>query len=189
MIRDAEFAEFINKEFLSKNFIPHEIHELIISLGINCFITTNYDDLIESAYQKIHNSLFLNIINNNQPIEQAIIQKHSASKFIFKPHGSMHHSKTIVLTHEDYRKLRINMESTVETLKHLLIQRPVVYLGFGLKDPTFLIIKDSIAETYKGGARQHFAIMPNVTELQKKFWYYNYGITLISYDTKKTNNH
>lgn len=182
---DADFAEFIKEEFFDKNLKPHKIHELIISLGSDCFITTNYDSLIENAYQEFRNGLMLRRVNNDQPIEQASIQKHSSSKFIFKPHGDMHNVDSIILTQEDYRKVKYNMESTIDTLKHLLIQRPIIYLGFGLTDPTFILIKDFIAETYKGGNRQHFAVMPDVTELEKKFWHKNYGITLISYSTIK----
>ena len=96
----------------------------------------------------------------------------------------MHNVDSIILTQEDYRKVKYNMESTIDTLKHLLIQRPIIYLGLAA-DPTFILIKDFIAETYKGGNRQHFAIMPDVTELEKKFWHKNYGITLISYSTIK----
>ncbi|MCU7616323.1 SIR2 family protein [Chryseobacterium sp. PBS4-4] len=188
---DSDFAEFIKEEFFDRNLKSHKIHELIISLGSDCYITTNYDSLIENAYQEFRNGLMLRRVNNDQPIEQASIQKHSSSKFIFKPHGDMHNVDSIILTQEDYRRIKYNMESTIDTLKHLLIQRPILYLGFGLTDPTFLLIKDFIAETYKGGTRQHFAIMPNVTELEKKFWNKNYGISLISYETinDKTKKH
>ncbi|OBX21483.1 SIR2 family NAD-dependent protein deacylase [Bizionia sp. APA-3] len=180
---DADFSEFIKEEFFDRNLKSHKIHELIISLGSDCYITTNYDSLIENSYQEFRNGLMLRRVNNDQPIEQASIQKHSSSKFIFKPHGDMHNVDSIILTQEDYRRVRYNMESTIDTLKHLLIQRPILYLGFGLTDPTFILIKDFIAETYKGGNRQHFAIMPDVTDLEKKFWHKNYGISLISYAT------
>lgn len=186
---DADFAEFIKQEFFDRNLKSHKIHELIISLGSDCYITTNYDSLIENAYQEFRNGLMLRRVNNDQPIEQASIQKHSSSKFIFKPHGDMHNVDSIILTQEDYRKVKYNMGSTIDTLKHLLIQRPILYLGFGLTDPTFILIKDFIAETYKGGNRQHFAVMPDVTELEKKFWHKNYGITLISYATIKDSEH
>lgn len=186
---DADFAEFIREEFFDRNLKPHTVHELIITLGSDCYITTNYDSLIEITYQRLNNGLILRQVNNDQPIEQATIQKHSSSKFIFKPHGDMNNVDTIILTQEDYRRIKYNMESTIATLKHLLIQRPVLYLGFGLTDPTFLLIKDYIAETYKGGNRQHFAVMPDVTELERKFWHKNYGITLIPYPTKKETEH
>ncbi len=186
---DGDFAEFIREEFFDRNLKPHKVHELIISLGSDCYITTNYDSLIEITYQKLNNGLMLRQVNNDQPIEQASIQKHSSSKFIFKPHGDMNNVDSIILTQEDYRRIRYNMESTIETLKHLLIQRPVLYLGFGLTDPTFLLIKDFIAETYKGGNRQHFAVMSDVTDLERKFWHKNYGITLVSYPTKKEEGH
>ena len=43
----------------------HKIHELIISLGSDCYITTNYDSLIENAFQKFRNGLMLRRVNND----------------------------------------------------------------------------------------------------------------------------
>jgi len=45
-------------------------------------------------------------------------------------------------------------------------------------------VKDEIVATYKGAERDHFAIMPNVSNLQKAFWEKEYGINILSYDTK-----
>jgi hypothetical protein len=65
----------------------------------------------------------------------------------------------------------------------LLVSRPVVYLGFGLQDPDFLMIKDELATIYDGAGRDHFAIMPNVSDLQKRYWAKEYGINILSYNT------
>ena len=34
-----------------------------------------------------------------------------------------------------------------------------MYLGFGLRDPDFLLLRDVLANTWKGGTRDHYAIM------------------------------
>ncbi|RZK13472.1 MAG: hypothetical protein EOO43_17880, partial [Flavobacterium sp.] len=187
LINDGHFTDLIETIFIKPNFRPHYIHEVIVSLGPDCFITTNYDSLIEMAYANINSGLNLRVVNNDQPAEQSKIMQLSSQKFIFKPHGTMNDSKSIILTQEDYRRLKIDMSFTIETLKTLLVQRPVVYLGFGLKDPTLLLIQDFIAQTYRGGNRQHFAIVPKQIgtsiELQKQFWLKNYGINLVSYDS------
>ena len=67
---DADFAEFIKEEFFDKNLKPHKIHRLIISLGSDCFITTNYDSLIENAYQEFRNGLMLRRVNNDQQLNK-----------------------------------------------------------------------------------------------------------------------
>nr|QNO47716.1 hypothetical protein LDJELIEA_00014 [Methanosarcinales archaeon ANME-2c ERB4] len=185
LMRKGNFRDFIDEVFIDPNPKPHEIHRIIVDLGPDSFITTNYDRLIDSAYQMVHDGLVLSPVNNDQPIEQARILKHGASRFIFAPHGRVEKCGTIVLTREDYRGLKYNSKATIQTLQHLLISRPVVYLGFGLQDPDFLMIKDEIAATYQGGERDHFAIMPDVSDLQKDFWNEQYGINILSYKTKE----
>lgn len=184
LMRKGSFRDFIDEIFIQSNPKPHNIHQIIVDLGPDSFITTNYDRLIDVAYQMVHDGLALSPINNDQPVEQATIVKHGASRFIFTPHGRAEKSDTIVLTREDYRALKYNSKATIQTLQHLLISRPVVYLGFGLQDPDFLMIKDEIATTYQGGEREHFAIMPDVNNLEKNFWKEQYGINIISYATE-----
>lgn len=168
LMRKGNFRDFIDEVFIDLNPKPHEIHRIIVDLGPDSFVTTNYDRLIDDAYQIVHDGLVLSPVNNDQPIEQAKIVKHGASRFIFTPHGRVEKCDTIVLTREDYRGLKYTSKATIPTLQHLLISRPVVYLGFGLQDPDFLMIKDEIATIYQGGERDHFAIMPDVSDLQKK---------------------
>ena len=149
LMRKGNFRDFIEEVFIEPNPKPHEIHRIIANLGPDSFITTNYDRLVDDAYQIVHDGLVLSPINNDQPIEQARIVKHGASRFIFTPHGRAEKCDTIILTREDYRGLKYNSKSTIITLQHLLISRPVVFLGFGLQDPDFLMIKDEIAAIYQ----------------------------------------
>lgn len=181
-LRPENFREFLDDIFIKPRPKPHLIHDIIVTLGPDCFITTNYDYLIDDAYQKSHsNKLFQ--INNNQPIEQARILRYGINEFIFTPHGRAENSETVIFTKKDYSKLRTIFVPTLDTLQHLLISRPVIFLGFGLKDPDFIAIKDEIGNLYKGGEREHFAIMPDVGALKKKILKENYGITVISYET------
>lgn len=185
LMRKGNFRDFIEEVFIEPNPKPHEIHRIIADLGPDSFITTNYDRLVDDAYQIVHDGLVLSPINNDQSIEQARIVKHGASRFIFTPHGRAEKSDTIILTREDFRRLKYNSKSTIDTFHHLLISRPVVFLGFGLQDPDFLMIKDEIAATYQGGERDHFSIMPDISDLQKNFWKEQYGINIISYKTEE----
>ena len=184
-MRKSDFRDFIDEIFIKPNPRPHEIHHIIVGLGPDSFITTSYDRLIQDAYQSVNDGLVLFSVNNDQPIEQARLLKHGASRFMFTLHGSAEKSDTIVLRREDYRKLRFTFKHTIETLQHLLISRPVVYLGFGLRDPDFIMIKDEIAATYHGAQRDHFAIIPDMSQMQKKFWKKQYGINILSYRTSK----
>ena len=184
-MRGADLREFIDAHFVTPNPKPHRAHEIIASLGPDSFVTTNYDRLIDDAFRDVRGAN-LTCVNNNQPIEQAGIEKHNASKFIFAIHGRADNVETVVLSLQDYRRLSENLQRVNVTLEHLLVSRPVVYLGYGLNDPDFLMIKDAIGRTYHGGEREHFAVMPDVGPVTKEFWRKHYGINIISYDTRES---
>jgi len=165
---------------------PHEIHKKVVSLGTRCFVTTNYDNLLEEALRQWQPDRFFRPpITNRHLTETAEIVHARAMDFVFKPHGDAADSDSIVLTREQYRQLlpQGERQNALESLKMLLASRPVVYIGFGLRDPDFLYVRDLLANTYKGGTRAHFAIMADISEAECDYWRRNYGIHLVGYAT------
>lgn len=187
-----QIGEFIRKACRYGEAKPHEIHRKVVSLGPRYFITTNYDDLIEQSLRKWQPDRFYPpAVSNRQLTEMGGIVAARASNFVFKPHGDAADVESIILTREQYRTLLPQGEhhAALESVKMLLASRPVVYLGFGLRDPDFIYVKDLLANTYQGGARDHYAIMADVSEPEVDFWRKNYGIHLVSYVTTARANH
>ena len=183
-----QIGEFIRNACRYGLATPHDIHRKIISLGPRCFVTTNYDNLIEESLSKWQpDRFFPPPVTNRHLTETANIVHARAIDFIFKPHGDVADSESIILTREQYRQLlpQGERQAALESLKTLLASRPVVYLGFGLRDLDFIYIRDILANTYKGGIRDHYAIMADVTSAECDFWRRNYGIHLVSYTTTK----
>jgi SIR2-like domain len=171
---------------------PHEIHRKIVSLGTRCFVTTNYDNLLEEALRQWQPDRFYRPpVTNRLLTETAEIVHARAIDFVFKPHGDAADSDSIILTREQYRQLLPQGErhSALESLKMLLASRPVVYLGFGLRDPDFTYVRDLLANTYKGGTRDHYAIMADVSDAECDYWRRNYGIHLVRYVTTERPGH
>lgn len=180
-----QIGEFIRGVCRAGKAKPHEIHRRLITLGPKCFITTNYDKLLEASLRTWRPDLEFRVVSNRQLTETAEIIQARATTFVFKPHGDVDDSSSIILTREQYRALLPGGElnHTLESLRTLLISRPVVYIGFGLRDPDFLLIRDLLANTYKGGVRDHYAIMADVTQPEIEYWRRNYGIHLVQYST------
>ncbi len=167
---------------------PHEIHRKIVSLGPRCFVTTNYDNLIEESLRSWQPDRFYRPpVTNRHLTETAEIVHARAIDFIFKPHGDAADSDSIILTREQYRQLLPGGErqAALESLKMLLASRPVIYLGFGLRDPDFLYVRDLLANTYKGGTRDHYAIMADTSQAEADYWRRSYGIHLVPYTTSE----
>lgn len=182
----SQFGVFIRRACRLGTARPHEIHRKIISLGPTCYVTTNYDDLIEQSLHRWKpNRSFRGPVTNRQLTGTADIIQARSSDFVFKPHGDVGDTESIILTHEQYRALLPDGElhRVLEALKTLMLTRPIVYLGFGLRDPNFIFLKNLLANTFKGSARDHYAVMADTTEDEERFWLRHYGIHIISYRT------
>ena len=181
-----QIGEFIRSACRYGVAKPHEIHRKIISLGPRYFVTTNYDNLIEQSLHRWQPDRFYRSpVTNRHLTETAEIVHARAIDFIFKPHGDAADSESIILTREQYRQLlpQGERQAALESLKMLLVTRPVVYFGFGLRDPDFIYVRDVLANTYKGGTRDHYAIMADISDAECDYWRRNYGIHLVSYTT------
>ena len=109
---------------------------------------------------------------------------------MFKPHGDAGDVDSIIMSREQYGELlpQGDRHAALEALRTLLVSRPVVYLGFGLRDPDFMYLRDTIRNTFKGGTRDHYAIMADVSEAECDYWRRHYGIHLVGYATKRQSN-
>lgn len=179
-------GEFVRKVVRLGSAKPSEIHKAIVQLGPSCYITTNYDNLIEQALSQWQPDAFYPApITNRHLAEIADILSARSSHFIFKPHGDAADFDSIILTREQYRMLLPDGERhrALEALKTLLVTRPVLYLGFGLHDPDFLYLRDLLINTFHGGTRDHYAIMPDIHDDETDYWRRQYGIRLVGYRT------
>lgn len=105
-LSNHQIGEFIRASCRYGIAKPHTIHEKIVKLGPSCFVTTNYDNLIEESLRKwLPDTFFRPPVTNRHLTETAEIVHARSSNFIFKPHGDAGDSDSIILTREQYRKL------------------------------------------------------------------------------------
>ena len=185
-LNNQQLSEFIRALCLDGKAKPAEIHRKIVNLGPRYYITTNYDDLIEKSLRKWKADRDYRVVTNSQLTETAAITQTHASDYVFKPHGDAGDVDSIVMSRQQYRALLPQGErhGALKALETLLVTRPVVYLGFGLRDPDFLYLRDVLLNTFSGGTRDHYAVMADVSEGERDYWRRHYGVHLVPYDTK-----
>jgi hypothetical protein len=181
LLTPPQFAQFIRKACRVGTAQPHEIHRKLVQLPPTAYITTNYDPLIEESLKRWRSDEFFRTVTNNHVTETAEIVKATACHFVFKPHGDAADASSVILTREQYRTLYGEKVRVLDALKTLLVSRPVLFIGFGLRDVDFLYVKDVLANIYDGSARDHYAIMSNVTDQEQSYWRRKFGIHLLSY--------
>lgn len=164
---------------------PSEVHSAIDEIGGRCFVTTNYDSLMEMQLHSSRGVNAMSVVTGAQTLEIASLVRARAEKFIFKAHGDIGDMGSIVFTRENYRELHGSRRNVTEALKTLLVSRPVIYVGFGLRDPDFLAALDALATTYGSLPQDHFALVADVFEDEIVHWRTSTGIQLVPYRTDR----
>jgi len=182
-IKPAELGLFLREKSGLTKLPLHEIHELIATLGPTCFVTTNYDNLIEAALRKSRPDTEFQVVTNRHLPELADIQKTRAINFVFKMHGDLGDVESIVLSQTQYDRLIHGLRPVLDTLKTLLATRPVIFLGFGLRDPDFRFVQALLRETYRGNAGEAFAIVPDVGAVEQIHRQRQLGLRICTYQT------
>lgn len=184
----SEFSTFIKDVCRTHVAKPSKIHELITRLGPTSFITTNYDTLLEDAFRDDSSISGLKrpqVVTNRASVEIGQIIQSSSRDFIFKYHGDVNDSESVILTREHYQTLKAKFKVVNEALSILLATRPVVMIGFGMRDPDFLSIKDDLKAAFGEQVGEHFAIMADFNDLEADYWRRTYNIEVVSYETSK----
>ena len=184
VLTPQERSSFVREACRHGVAAPSALHARLADVGPRCFITTNYDTLLEQALRRSRPDTPLRVVNNTQLVETASIIQSRSRDFVFKPHGDVDAADSVILTREQYRALHGEKRHVLEALKTLLVSRPVVFVGFGLRDPDFLLIKDTLATIYQGAAQDHHAIVPDAEPDELAYWRNHYGIHLVSYATQ-----
>jgi NAD-dependent SIR2 family protein deacetylase len=181
-----EYAYFLKKEMGDESIQPSKLHEAIVQLGCNNYVTTNYDKLLEKTLHLRGREI--QVISNKNLVELPIINRLDACNYILKSHGDIDDVDSIILTREDYSKLYQDTSNIAQTLKTLFLTRTVIFVGFGLSDPDFDHIRDCITNTYGCQQIVHYAIMPDMEADEKRYWKEQYGIKVLSYHTSTDNS-
>jgi hypothetical protein len=132
----ANFTAFLREQFVSPH--PHVTpsHEALAQLPTPELFTTNYDELIELAFQG------QSLTVSTRPEQFIARLSNRPEHHLVKLHGTISEPDTIVLTRSQYAASR---QARIEMFNHLrqrLRESPFVFVGYSLTDPNFTMIQD-----------------------------------------------
>lgn len=153
------------------------IHRLIAELGFQTIYTTNFDGLIEAGFE-VHGFPY-HVVRGIQDIPG-----YREGTLIVKYHGDIQQPKTLVLAESDYfRRLEFNDPLDLK-LRHDLLGKSVLFIGYSLSDFNVRYLLFKLAEMWKaaGAARQpSYLFMSEPNPIEQKVleaW----GVTRVSLD-------
>jgi hypothetical protein len=140
-VGEERYQAFLRNQFETRpedaaNLTPS--HQALVELPVSEIFTTNYDRLIELAYERWGQDLAI----SSTPEAFLAQRAERPARHLIKLHGDIDEPKTIVLTRDDYARSRL---ARAEMFRHLAQEArfsSFLFVGFSLHDPTFNLIRD-----------------------------------------------
>jgi hypothetical protein len=156
-VNDRKGRGHINQlliEEFTKDAKLTENHRLIATLPVHSVWTTNYDELLETAFRVGHRKPDVKITKENLATTLP-----NRGVVIYKMHGDCHHPHDAVLTKEDYETYAEKREGFSTALRGDLVDRTFLFLGFSFTDPNIDYILSRIRGLLGENQRVHYCVM------------------------------
>ena len=137
---------------------PGPAHIEFATLPFNQVITTNFDFLLERAYEATGKS-YLPVVDEDMLTFSPAIGE---TKLI-KMHGDLHHPSLLVVTEDDYDGFSINRQRMFLAITSLLINNSILFIGYSIDDPDFRQIWSLIKKYFGEFRRPAYALVVDPT--------------------------
>jgi hypothetical protein len=160
-----------------------EAHRLAVRLPFRAWVTTNYDKLLERAYQQERGGSPKTLTNRDTEALGRLL--FDGAPFILKAHGDLDKPDSLVFTSRDYRDLIHGSAAFSAAFSAILITHSVLFVGYSLADPDFNLLMDRQLLTFRGFVPERYALMSGLGEVEKEYLWRVCQIRVIPYPEGK----
>jgi hypothetical protein len=154
-------------------FYPNDFHRLIPNFVWKAIVSTNYDLIIEKAYQESRKPLqkLAKFIKNGERVRDKV------KSFIDLPFYKLHGCITdindlttpLILTPDQYITHRINRERLYNRVQELAYEYPFLFIGFSFADSDIRSMLLEIGRS-KDLRPRSFMVGPNIKPEESRLW-------------------
>lgn len=160
----VQLIESIRRALHVDEIEPGDVHRNFASLPFETVYTTNFDLLLENAYQYIKKP-FRSLVGERQmpfhggPLTTSIV----------KMHGDLRHEEHIIVTKEDFNRYLEEYPVIATHLSAMLITKTGLFFGYSFSDPNFQHIKDVVRSRLGKFERMAYIVQfdANPTDIEK----------------------
>jgi len=154
--RHALVAHFRSR--LPQGCKPSRCYELIASLPVDLYFTTNFDDLLESALREAAQVRPTTIVRDTDLADFS-----GEGKVLVKLHGDLDNADYMVATRHYYDRYLENRPGIVEMMRLTLMSRTVLFIGYSFNDHDLRLILSQVGTRMGKLRRPMYAIQLNPT--------------------------
>ncbi|APQ11840.1 SIR2 family protein [Pseudomonas oryzihabitans] len=145
--------QIIKREILPEKPIPDAI-KVIARLPTRSIWTTNYDRLIERAFQEIRRPL--DVTSSG---EDLALKATPGATRLYKMHGSIDRLDDVVISTDDYELFRSRRGAFLPLFQAHLTSMSMLFIGISFTDPNIKHVLSLIRESFTNAPPEHFAII------------------------------
>ena len=142
---------------------PTKGHEILATLPIHTFWTTNYDKLIETSLEDAKK-----VPDVKHKLEHLSTTWPNRDAVVYKMHGDVSDPTHAVICKDDYERYPFKMGQFASLLKGDLIEKTFLFLGFSFTDPNIDFILSRVRAVLEDNQREHYYIQKKVTRWPKE---------------------
>jgi hypothetical protein len=163
LLREAypeKFDETLLSAVTSMPDATSETHLTLCGLRPRGVVTFNYDVAHEVAAKKRNIEYkVLSPADDDQKAVVDVLADGFSVPFLLKAHGSIDcREESLILTAESYRELMVRRPSYRALVQHILTEFHLLIVGFGMSDPDFDLLIDTLVDSYGAPIRDSVVI-------------------------------
>jgi hypothetical protein len=174
------FDDFIRATFVSPKPKPVALHHGLAKLSdLQFVITTNYDALIERAYQAVDPDVSVCTFRDVGATQSALAKREF---FILKAHGDATKiGNGIVMTDADYRELLYRQRAYQAMLATMFTSYTIIFVGTSMADPELQLLLGYISDVFiPTSGPQHYALMAEeMGHVERSRWRKDFNVNII----------
>lgn len=160
-----------------------EAHQIVARLPFSAVVTTNYDQLIERAYERSTGSRPKTPTHADNQVLGSLL--FDGGFFVLKAHGDIDRPDTLVLTARDYRDIIHANPAFNAFFSAMLLTKAILFVGYSLNDPDFRLLLDRQLSTFKEMTPDRYALMSDVGSVERDILWRTAKVRVLPYKTVK----
>ncbi|MDR2974650.1 MAG: SIR2 family protein [Propionibacteriaceae bacterium] len=161
----------VNKPYIK----PMPVHSILASLGLRAFITTNYDQLLETALTD--GGRHPTVVVDDSDV--ALVE--SGQTTVIKYHGCITRPASLIAALDEYVPVSQERPIVSALMTSLLANQSLLFLGFGLSDRDFVSAYETVRRTLGAWMPRSYAVVRQVRNFERSYWESN-GLSIIEGD-------
>ena len=166
-----EVQDFVASRF--KELEPAEFHLALTTFKWRAIVTTNYDRVVEKAYDRSEKSAQepIPILSNEDRVDEKL--RGDSTVALLKLHGCVtithREDLPLILTVDQYGTHRDNREDVFDRFEGWAREYPVMFIGHSLEDPDIRGVLHRLSKSTATRPR-YFLVTPDVSDIEARFW-------------------